>query len=157
MVLMWALPTSNDVHEETINQFLNTVHTNKVLTEESKKNCDGGVTIDECWEALKEMKPYKSPGSDGITTEFFKTFWDNIGPKLVETLNYCKSEENLSVSQRRGVITLLEKKGKDNSKIKNWRPVLLLNIDYTIFTTTFRKANRKTIYLALYILTSQDY
>ena len=42
----------------------------------------------------------------------------------------------LPESMRIGVITLLEKKGKDRSNIANWRPITLLNMDYKILTKT---------------------
>ena len=35
---------------------------------------------------------------------------------------------------RTGVITLLEKKGKDRLEIANWRPITLLNVDYKLLT-----------------------
>ena len=35
----------------------------------------------------------------------------------------------LSISQRQGVIKLIEKKDKDKKLIKNWRVTILLNID----------------------------
>ncbi len=38
----------------------------------------------------------------------------------------------LSISQRQGLITLIPKKGKDLLKLKNWRPLTLLNQDYKL-------------------------
>ena len=40
----------------------------------------------------------------------------------------------LSSDQRRGVITLVPKKGKDLCMLKHWRPISLLNVDYKILT-----------------------
>ena len=37
---------------------------------------------------------------------------------------------------RVGVITLLEKKGKDKLQIANWRPITLLGVDYKLLTKT---------------------
>ena len=42
----------------------------------------------------------------------------------------------LPESLRTGVITLLEKKGKDRIDVANWRPITLLNIDYKLLTKT---------------------
>ena len=36
----------------------------------------------------------------------------------------------MSVSQRRGVITLLPKEDSSLLYLKNWRPITLLNVDY---------------------------
>lgn len=38
------------------------------------------------------------------------------------------------MEQKRGVISLIPKKGLDRRMVKNWRPITLLNMDYKIFT-----------------------
>ena len=35
---------------------------------------------------FKQMDSNKSPGTDGIPAEFFKTFWDELSPVLVDAL-----------------------------------------------------------------------
>ena len=105
---------------------------------EQKHSCEGKITLNECTSALKSLSKYKSLGCDGLPSEFYTAFWPEIGPKLVQSFKYS-SETGLSLSQRRAVITLLEKKDKDNSKIKNWRPVALLNTDYKLFTKVLAK------------------
>ena len=80
--------------------------------------CEGALTIDECKAALNTFKSNKSPGCDGLPVEFYVEFWPEIGNELVECLNFGLSRGTLSLSQCRGVITLLEKKGKDNTLIK---------------------------------------
>ena len=115
------------------------------LTEEQKQSCEGDITIDECLKALKSFKANKSPGCDGLPAEFYLTFWNEIGEKLIKTFNYSCKKGCLSSSQRRGVITLLEKKGKDPTKIKNWRPVALLDTDYKISTKTLARRLEKFI------------
>ena len=131
--------TSTGVETDLIRDKLLNIQTCSSIIEDQKQTCDEDVTIEECWLALKDFKPNKSPGCDGLTSEFYQTFWNEIGPKLVATLNTCRQTGHLSQSQRRGVITLLEKRGKDPSKIKNWRPVSLLNVDYKILTKTLAR------------------
>ena len=63
--------------------------------------------------------------------EFYFAFWDILGPDLVSVLNYVHSQGEFSLSQRRGTITLIPKKG-DLRERKNWRPVTLLTVDYKI-------------------------
>ena len=88
------------------------------LTDEQRDACEGYLTLKECYESLKSFKPNKSPGCDGLPSEFYLTFWQEICSKLVDCLNYGLDKNTLSLSQRRGIITLLEKKGKDPLKIK---------------------------------------
>ena len=45
------------------------------LNDELLKMCDGVLTVDECFEVLNTFKNYKSPGNDGLTAEFYKSFW----------------------------------------------------------------------------------
>ena len=42
----------------------------------------------ECGIAMKEMQINKSPGSDGLTADFFKIFWNDIKQFLINSLNY---------------------------------------------------------------------
>ena len=83
------------------------------LTTYDQSKCDGDLTESECLKSLKTMKLNKSPGPDGLTTEFYLEFWPEIGPKLVRMLNYAKTQGELPISQRRAIITLLHKQGKE--------------------------------------------
>ena len=74
----------------------------------------------------------ESPGNDGLTAEFYKTFWNAIGNLLVDSLNYSYECGELSNTQKQAVITLTEKKGKDKRNICDWRPISLINVDAKI-------------------------
>ena len=104
------------------------------LSEESKNLCDGKVTKEECYNVLKEMKQNKSPGNDGYTVEFYNVFWPVLGDMIVGAMNESYDKGKLSISQKQGVIKLLEKEGKDTMYIKNYRPITLLNVDYKILS-----------------------
>ena len=68
---------------------------------------EGLITFDECTIALKKMKYNKSPGLDGITTEFYQAFWPLLGNFLVEVYNECYEEGILPDSQRQAVLSLI--------------------------------------------------
>ena len=51
----------------------------------------------------------------------------------------------MSISQRRGVISLLPKENKDTLLLKNWRPISLLNTDYKIATKCIAKRLEKIL------------
>ena len=74
----------------------------------------------------------KSPSTDGLPVEFYKVFWNNISGPLIEALNHAYQNDELPITQRRGVIRLIPKKDADPHLIKNWRPITLLNCDYKI-------------------------
>ncbi len=103
----------------------------KVSNDEAN-SCEGEITLGECATAVKSMANNKSPGSDGYPIEFYKMFWSQIGSILVKSINYSFRNGMLSDSQRRGIISLIPKEGKDEMLLKNWRPISLLNVDYKI-------------------------
>ena len=54
-----------------------------------------------------------------------------LGQDLVDVLNTCYASGSLSLSQRRGVISLVFKRG-DRLDARNWRPITLLKVDYKL-------------------------
>ena len=54
--------------------------------------------------------------------------------ELVESPNYVFECGELTISQRRRIITLIPKENKDKTLLDNWRPISLLNTDYKIAT-----------------------
>ena len=102
------------------------------LTEEDKEDLDKEITEQEILAALKTCKNGKSPGLDGLPVEFYKVFWLDIKEVFVKCIKYSLSIQSLSVSQRRGIISLIPKKEKNILLLRNWRPLSLLNADYKI-------------------------
>ena len=100
--------------------------------EQSKNECEGLLTDVECLESLKTMASNNSPGTDGLPAEFCKVFWDYVKPFLLNALNCSYTNVHLSITQRRGLITLVPKKNKPANLLKNWRTITLLNCDYKI-------------------------
>ncbi|KAK3731911.1 hypothetical protein QZH41_016956, partial [Actinostola sp. cb2023] len=67
---------------------------NQLLTNLSRKlnrtesqQCEGDLSLEEATNAIQEAKNGKSPGKDGLPPEFYKRFWDKLGPELVTVLN----------------------------------------------------------------------
>ncbi len=105
------------------------------LSENDGLNCEGLLNEEECTKVLKSFVNGKTPGTDGLTAEFYKFFWLDVKFYLIEAFNFAFNNQLMSTSQRRGVITLLPK-NKDPLLIKNWRPITLLNTDYKLASKT---------------------
>ena len=97
------------------------------------------VSEQECYQALKDMDNGKTPGSDGLTSEVYKIFWEDIKQDVVASINYGFHKGQLSICQRRGIITLVPKKDKPTNLLSNLRPISLLNTDYKIATKAIAK------------------
>ena len=123
----------NPQHPEFGNFFDNIDNT---LSQEEAAICEGAITSEGCYNALKVMANDKSPGSDGFTAEFYRFFWNLISNYIVESFNYAFLNGILSIQ---GVISLIPKKNKNLELLKNWRPVSLLNVDYKILTKAITK------------------
>jgi hypothetical protein len=72
--------------------------------------CDKEVSIDENYNAAKLQKPDKSPGDDGISSEFYKLFWYLIGDDFVSVVKDIFRDKRLCESQYRDIIFFLLKK-----------------------------------------------
>ena len=115
------------------------------LSAENANICEGKLSEKECRLALSEMHHRKSPGSDGFTSEFYKFFWKEIADDVVSNINYAFEKGELFICQKRGVITLLPKKGKPPNSINNLRPISLLNTDYKIASKALAKRLEKVL------------
>ena len=143
--------TEQIVDEEKMNQMINNISVK--LNVEEKNDIEGPLTEYECACALRNMNNNISPGSDGITTEFYKIFWNDIKSFYIKSLNYSFENGSLTTLQKQGIISLLPKKDKNLDDLKNWRPLTLLNTDYKIATKAI--ANRIKKYLPNLIDCSQ--
>ncbi len=101
------------------------------LTDLERESCEGLFSTDELFNALNGLQTAKAPGSDGLPTEFYLAFWEDIGDSLTLVLNERFRLGVLTDSQRESLLRLIHK--KDDKRLpKNWRPISLLNTDYKL-------------------------
>ena len=103
------------------------------LEEEEADKCEGLVTTEEVGQALNAMKNGLAPDGDGLTVEFYMFFWPKLKILVTDTFNEAFASEELTYTQRQGIIILLHK-GKDlpRDRLNNWRPITLTNTDYKL-------------------------
>ena len=59
----------------------------------------------ELSEILRKMKHNKTPGMDGLTSEFLKLFWAKLKFLVSRAINRCFEKRKLSTTLRQGIIT----------------------------------------------------
>ena len=65
-------------------RFLNSL-SNKALTNKQYDLCENKINETDLFDSMKSMKKIKTPGNDGLTKEFYKTFWDELKTPLMES------------------------------------------------------------------------
>ena len=88
------------------------------LNEFDCNRCKGIITKLECWDAFSSMNNNKSPGNDGLSKEFYVRFFETSADPLIQALNQSSVGDEMSISQRKALITLIEKKVKIKDTFK---------------------------------------
>ena len=73
--------------------------------------CDMELSGLEVKDAIKSLSTGKSPGSDGLTSEFYKCFSEVLSPILLKVYREMERREQVSEDMSTGLITILFKKG----------------------------------------------
>ena len=131
--------TSDDSqHNNNTHKFIEGLNIPQLNVEE-QESLEKDLTFEELKDALTSFADNKSPGEDGFTKEFYEAFFDLLWKDLLNSYNDAFKKGSLSVSQKRGTITLIPKADENLSDLKNWRPISLLNIDYKILSKVLAK------------------
>ena len=93
---------------------------------------EGDLTMDELHEALFfHMNGCSSPGMDGFTVNYLRSFWPDLKFITLTALNAIQ-DEGLSQTLRGAILKLLRKGEKDPLEMGNYRPISLLSIFYKL-------------------------
>ena len=115
------------------------------LEQQDANNLEGMLTIEEAGQTLKHMKNNKSPGTSGFLADFFKVFWKDLGHFVERAINYGYRQEELSITQKQGLIICTRKENKNRHFLKNWRPITLLNTVYKIASGSITNRVKKVM------------
>ena len=111
----------------------------KQLCEADNLSCEKFITEKEIVSAVKDLPNNKSPGSNRFPIEFYKFLWPQIKEIAVGSILYGLDHGELSLDQRQGVLSLIQKKDKDIQRLKNWHHISLLKADYKIIAKILAK------------------
>ena len=123
----------DSLHPVLLHKFLKNVPGDKISLQ-NHILLSKDITEQELHTSLKLMKLGTSPGEDGLTVEFMLDFWPVIGKFVHNSIQEAWNSQKMSISQRRGLLRLIPKAGKDPIWVQNWRPITVLNVDYKIHT-----------------------
>jgi len=120
-------------------KFVNSINNVKMIEHTDRVYCDSPLTKEEVIGAIALLKNNKSPGNDGLVSEFYKSFSDLLAPFMLKVFVESIERSTLPSSLTQGLITLIPKPNKDPLFIDNWRPICLLNNDYKIMALVLAK------------------
>ena len=130
-ILSSKIAENYDLQRVSFNQFAKDVEIPS-LSNEEQIEMENDLTMEEIKRVIKLFSRNKTPGDDGFSVEFYEAFLDLLGGNLLDCYNEAFHENQLSISQRRGIISLIPKSEENLNEITCWRPITLLNVDYKI-------------------------
>ena len=71
----------------------------ETISDDDKDLLDTPITYEEIAGALKDLANNKSPGSDGLTTNFYKFFWTHVQKPVCDSIIYGVQNGKLSIEQ----------------------------------------------------------
>ncbi len=103
------------------------------LPAEAVRSLEAPITLEELRKAIVSMNRGRSPGLDGLPPEFYISFWSQLGPLLLNMINFSISKGSFSTSSNVAIISLLLKKDKPPIDYASYRPLSLLNCEIKIY------------------------
>jgi len=94
------------------------------LDDNIKQSLEGVITVEELKKSMSSSNLSSCPGWDGISYKCLNKLWEYIKIPLLNTANESFEKGELSPTLRTALIKLIPK-GKNNSKVGDWRPIPL--------------------------------
>jgi retron-type reverse transcriptase len=102
------------------------------LNQVQVNNLNSPMSPKEIEAVINSLPTKKSPGTDGFSAEIYQTFKEDLIPVLHKLFHIIETVGTLHNSFYESTITLIPKPQKDPTKIENFRPISLMNIDAKI-------------------------
>nr|GFB55027.1 RNA-directed DNA polymerase, eukaryota [Tanacetum cinerariifolium] len=125
----------------------------KRLSSDQVSNLESNISRDEIRKTVWNCGDNKSPGPDDFTFEFFKKYWDLIGPDLCEAVEYFFSNGVFPNGCNTFFIALIPKV-TDAKHVSDYRPISLIGGIYKVVTKIL--ANRLAMVISDIVSNNQS-
>jgi hypothetical protein len=116
----------------------------KRLSEETKQELEGEVTMEELKKSLDSSNMSSCPGWDGISYKCIAKLWEVIRTPMLNMARESFRDGILTSTLRTGMLKLIPK-GKNNTRVEDWRPISLLSTSYKIISGVVAARLEKTL------------
>lgn len=145
--------SARGVEEKEKKKLLNQIKAK--ISEVDKKECDQEIREEEIERAIDQLNKRKSPGIDGLGSEFYVCFKGVLTKILKEVFKGIFEKEEINERMRMGLMKLIYKKKGEKVDLKNYRPITMQNTDLKILAKVL--ANRLKEVMPNIIETNQAY
>ena len=145
--------STRGVEENEKRELLNQIKTK--ISKEDRKECDQEIREEEIERAIKQLNKKKSPGIDGLGSEFYICFKEILTKILKGIFKEIFEKEEVNERMGMGITKLIYKKKGEKVDLKNYRPITMLNTDLKILAKVL--ANRLKEVMPSIIETNQAY
>jgi hypothetical protein len=114
------------------------------LSEQTKQELEGEVTMEELKRSLATSNMSSCPGWDGISYKCLAKMWEFLKVPMLNMARESFREGVLSSTLRTGMLKLIPK-GKNNTRVEDWRPISLLSTSYKIISGVVASRLEKTL------------
>lgn len=136
--------TNHQPSPEMIQKFLDSISLPK-LNLDQLQYINAPISMSELNKTILSLPNNKSPGPDGFSAEYYRTFHSILGPHLINIYATAISTSSFPPEMLTATIVTLPKPGKSLDTPQNFRPISLLNVDLKIYAKII--ANRLAQFL----------
>jgi hypothetical protein len=114
------------------------------LNQDQINDLNSPISAKEIEAVINSLSTKKSPGRDGFSGEFCQNFKEDLIPVLHKLFHKIEIEGTQPHSFYEDTITLKPKPQKEPTKLEDFRPISLMNIDAKILNKVLTTESKNT-------------